>query len=237
MRGRAVRRLCVLAGALALGLASAPGASATITANVDGDVIRVEGGAEANTIEVFYALFSGELRFTDPAGAVSSATCTAAGNDIDCPTTVSTARIVFDTGGGEDTVEFLSAYTNFIGPFLATDFNGGASDDAFTAFGRGTLNGGAGRDDLTGGADGDAGNRILGGPGNDLLTDTEGNDTLNGGGGADRLIGGDDRDRYKGGAGRDRIRARDFTKDLGINCGPGRDRVRRDPFDPRPRSC
>ena len=227
----------LIAGLLLTALAAAPAASAAITANVDGDVIRVEGGPEENTIEVFYAVIAEELHFSDPAGVVGTPTCPDVGGELQCPVTATTARVSFTTGGGADTVEFLAAFRSFVGAALATDFDGGGGRDVFAAIGRGVLEGGPGADRLTGGADQEAANRLVGGSGNDRLTDTEGNDKLFGEGGADVLVGGDDRDRYNGGAGRDLIRARDFTKDLGINCGPGHDRVRRDPFDPRPRSC
>ena len=236
-RGVLGRRAGLVASGLVLALAAPTAASATITANVDGDVIRVEGGNEGNSIEVFYNLFTGELQFSDPAGVVGTATCPEGGGELQCPTTPTTARVSFETGGGEDTVEFLVSYTRFVGPFLATDFIGGPGNDTFSAFGRGTLDGGPGADRLLGGDHGDAGNRIRGGGGKDRLTDNEGSDKLFGEGGADVLVGGDDRDRYSGGAGKDLIRAKDFTKDLGIDCGSGRDRLRSDPFDPKPKSC
>ncbi len=222
-------------------LTAPPAASATITASVDGDVIQVQGGPEGNTIEVFYSPIAGELRFSDPAGVVGTPSCPQDGAELNCPVTDTTRRVEFVTGGGKDTVEFLISYRAFLGPALATDFDGGGGDDVFEAVGRGVLEGGAGRDRLTGGADTVDGsspdNRLRGGGGRDRLVDTEGNDKLSGGGGPDVLVGGDDRDRYNAGPGRDVVRARDFTKDLGINCGPGRDVLRSDPFDPRPRSC
>jgi hypothetical protein len=103
------------------------------------------------------------------------------------------------------------------------------------------INGGPGNDLLVGllGSD-----RLIGGPGKDRLFGLYGSDTMSGGSGADLLEGGDSildgtngRDRLFGGAGADRVRARDSTKDLRIDCGPGVDKFSRDKFDPQPSRC
>ncbi|HVF79549.1 MAG TPA: hypothetical protein VNA28_14730 [Solirubrobacteraceae bacterium] len=85
------------------------------------------------------------------------------------------------------------------------------------------LNGGPGGDELRGDlAEGVAGN---------------GNDTLRGGPGADRLCGGPGRDELDAGAGSDVVLSLDRVADR-IDCGAGRDLLRRDTHDPlRPASC
>jgi Ca2+-binding RTX toxin-like protein len=119
-----------------------------------------------------------------------------------------------------------------------------------------TLIGAAGDDTLVGNNGGDT---LLGLEGNDLIFGGEGRDLLMGWLGADKLFGGRDRDRVSGGpdndlvvgnhgadilkgkGGIDRLRARDHTRDLRINCGPGAnkaERAKRDKrLDPPARSC
>jgi Ca2+-binding RTX toxin-like protein len=119
-----------------------------------------------------------------------------------------------------------------------------------------TLVGGDGNDFLAGQGGGDT---LLGLVGDDLLSGGAGGDTARGFFGADRVLGGPDDDRLVGGAdndfvrgkqghdvmkgntGLDQIGAKDGTRDVKINCGPGsnsQEGAKRDKrLDPRPRSC
>jgi Ca2+-binding RTX toxin-like protein len=69
---------------------------------------------------------------------------------------------------------------------------------------------------------------ILGGAGSDLLI---------GAGGDDVLRGEDGRDTLLGGPGTDLLQAKDRRRDRRLDCGPGRDYVKRDGIDPEPRRC
>ncbi len=119
-----------------------------------------------------------------------------------------------------------------------------------------TLVGGNGNDILVGQGGNDS---LFGLLGDDLLSGGDGNDTARGYFGNDRVLGGPDGDRLIGGAdndfvrgktgidvmkgntGIDSINAKDGTRDLKINCGPGprsQEWAKRDKrLDPRPRSC
>ena len=119
-----------------------------------------------------------------------------------------------------------------------------------------TLIGGDGNDFLAGQGGGDS---LFGLLGDDFLSGGEGNDTARGYFGIDRVLGGPGNDRLIGGAdndvvrgkkgvdvmkgntGVDAINAKDGTRDVKINCGPGpgaQERAKRDKRkDPRARSC
>jgi len=75
----------------------------------------------------------------------------------------------------------------------------------------------------------------------DVLKGDAGDNALIGAAGNDRLKGKKGRDRLKGKGGIDVLLARDGTRDLGINCGPGNNRLERVKFDkgldPKPKSC
>src|SRR5262249_19457876 len=105
--------------------------------------------------------------------ALVNSGCTPAGGDFDC---TGIARIVIDTGDGDDVVTALTVTR----PITV---NGGA--------GAHQLRTGSGADVLTGG-DGD--DVLDAGPGNDTLDAGAGDDLLNGGTGADKLSGGADID-------------------------------------------
>jgi Ca2+-binding RTX toxin-like protein len=119
-----------------------------------------------------------------------------------------------------------------------------------------TLIGGDGNDLLAGQGGGDT---LFGLLGDDLLSGGDGDDTARGFFGNDRVLGGPDNDRLVGGADNDFVRgkkgrdvmkgntgidfigAKDGTRDVKINCGPGlnsQEAAKRDKrLDPRPRSC
>ena len=83
--------------------------------------------------------------------------------------------------------------------------------------------------------------RVKGTPFDDLLKGDAGDNALIGAAGNDRLKGKRGRDRLKGKGGIDVLLAKDGTRDLGINCGRGNNRLERAKFDkgldPRPKSC
>ena len=62
-------------------------------------------------------------------------------------------------------------------------------------------------------------------------------DVLIGNDGSNSFLGRQGRDIFRGLGGRDSVDARDGASDLLIDCGDGRDRLRRDAQDPRGRSC
>jgi Ca2+-binding RTX toxin-like protein len=168
------------------------------------------------------------------------------------------------TGSRRDTVHGdIEIVNGALGPdILLGDrsnetLNGGEGDDLlFGQRGNDGLNGDNGNDGLFGQGGRDT---LLGLLGDDLLsggasTDTArgffGNDRVLGGPDDDRLVGGPDNDFVrgkkghdvmKGNTGIDRIGAKDGTRDVKINCGPGpnsQEGAKRDKrLDPRPRSC
>jgi Ca2+-binding RTX toxin-like protein len=79
---------------------------------------------------------------------------------------------------------------------------------------------------------------LIGGDGNDELMGGIAMDTLKGGNGRDSLRGRLAADWYKGGRGSDTLQTLDGTRDGLIVCGEGgRDLLRADKLDPRPRRC
>jgi Ca2+-binding RTX toxin-like protein len=79
---------------------------------------------------------------------------------------------------------------------------------------------------------------LIGGDGNDELMGGIAMDTLKGGNGRDSLRGRLSPDWYKGGRGSDTLQTLDGARDGLIVCGEGgRDLLRADKLDPRPRRC
>jgi Ca2+-binding RTX toxin-like protein len=159
------------------------------------------------------------------------------GNTTTCGDTGTTAGVPNgSTGTGEDPVVLL-----------------GDLSDTFTSDNVGNLDvwGGPGNDTMMGGSrpilvgafDGEPGGTITstetfeGQAGNDVLKGFGQPDSLTGGPGNDVIDGGAGRDFLSGGGGNDFLNARDGQKDGGINCGAGKDRVKRDRIDPKPISC
>jgi hypothetical protein len=96
------------------------------------------------------------------------------------------------------------------------------------------LRGGSGPDELIG----HGGDDLIYGDG--FISGYGARDTLSGGGGGDQLDGGEGGDALLGGFGIDLLHARDHTRDLRLNCGPGDNRLEkafRDPQDPAARRC
>jgi Ca2+-binding RTX toxin-like protein len=110
---------------------------------------------------------------------------------------------------------------------------GGPGNDTMTA-GAGVTElhmlGGDGNDRLTGN---DRANELVGDAGDDVLNGAAGDDTLAGGDGNDTLDGGTGVDLLTGDGGNDTLYARDATVDFAVHGGPGTDRARVDPNDPR----
>jgi Ca2+-binding RTX toxin-like protein len=232
MRGVAVSRGALLA---LIALLALPGTAGAVThVSINSNFLRAfSDPGEKNELMIEFDISNGDLLVLDGAQGVSvAAPCVIVAGHAECPLApADTGRILARTGDRSDTVE-EGLLLSLVEPFLdALDFRptlfklGPGNDLAQLGQGRG---------------------RIVGGPGNDRMVGLEGPDTLIGGPGNDvldrrassasiRLNGG--RDRYLAGPGVDRIRARDFTRDVRISCGPGRDIVSRDRFDPRPSGC
>ena len=152
---------------------------------------------------------------------------------------------IIGAGAGNDVVVGGPGRNRILGEEGRDVLAGGNGDDKIV--------GGPGRDGLIGFGGDDL---IQGGPGADALFGFGGDDILQGGPGSDTLLGGRGDDRLLGGfkhdlleagkgvdvllgqRGQDRLLARDGIRDARINCGRGKkDRVERDRFDPRARSC
>jgi hypothetical protein len=152
---------------------------------------------------------------------------------------------IISAGGGNDVVAGGPGRNRILGEdgrdVLA---GGGAGDKLVGGGGRDGLIGFGGDDLIQGGQGADA---IFGFGGDDILQGGTGSDTLLGGRGDDRLLGGPKHDLLEAGkgvdvllgeTGRDRLLAKDGIRDRRIHCGPGkRERLERDRFDPRARSC
>ena len=221
--------------AAALAAAALPSAATAATnVSVTDNVVRaVSDPGEGNQIVVEFDAGSNEIHVFDLAqGITAAAPCVDGGGEADCPLSIGDhARIIVSAGDGDDIVGEGLLLT-LVEPYLATE----GFDPILEKLGPGNDRGQAGQ----------GSSRILGGPGNDRMFGLDGSDTLIGGPGNDvldrRLAGSSiepnaGRDRYIAGPGADKIRARDFTRDLRISCGPGGDRLSRDRFDPRPSGC
>lgn len=232
MRGSTISGVVLVALLVALAIPDiAPAATAV---RVTGNTVRASSDpGEANEINVDLDLPGGGVVVADDSeGVTVTPPCILSAGDAECPLGSVDTRVIVKAGNGNDTVTegiFLVAFAPFLksasAPPIVFDLGGG----------RDASQGGFGPD------------RIIGGTGNDLMIGLDGSDTLIGGPGNDFLdkpFGGGTlksnlgRDRYLGGPGADKIRARDFTRDIQINCGPGRDkRLGKDRFDPKPVGC
>jgi Ca2+-binding RTX toxin-like protein len=159
------------------------------------------------------------------------------GNTTACYDTGTSAGVpAGTTGTGEDPVVLLG---NLSDTFLSDNVGnlgvlGGPGDDTLVS---------GSRPMIFGGFEGEPGGILQseenfdGGTGDDLLKGFGQPDGLSGGPGNDVVDGGKGRDWLSGGSGNDFLDARDGQKDKGINCGAGKDRVKRDRIDPKPISC
>jgi hypothetical protein len=168
----------------------------TVSVNIVGSTMRVEGDDEANTIVIEYTKANG-LAVRGVADAFIA---------------VPIDRIEVYGHGGDDWIEFIcdldspklkfhvllsggDGNDTIIGSLRSETLVGGDGDDV--------LDGGAGNDQLFGGKGNDT---LIGGEGSDYLQGGDGDDFLWGGDGADYLDGGDGQDAFQGGPGRDRFR-------------------------------
>jgi Ca2+-binding RTX toxin-like protein len=215
---------------------------ATIGASQSFDVaipVTAGPGSIAGVNQIGTQFGGSNLRNTDPAGGIASATVTLGsgtvvvpGNDV---VRGSAAGTTISTGAGDDAVDG-GAGNDLI-------LLGDGNDCGQGGIGNDTLRGNAGNDSLYG----DTGPCVVGKAstsrfaaamsGNDRLVGGAGNDRLVGGPGADVLKGGSGTDTFVGGRGNDVIRARDHVRGERINCGAGRDIVYANKGDIVARNC
>jgi Ca2+-binding RTX toxin-like protein len=209
-------------------------AMAATHVSVNNNIVRaVSDQGENNQVIVDFNIDNGHIVVEDDVGGVAAVPpCAPVGSGVECPLGgANHAGVVVRPGDGRDLVGegLLMA---LVEPFL----NAQGFDPILEKLGPGNDRGQAGL----------GAGRIIGGPGNDRIVGFGGRDTLIGGPGNDVLDRqgtgstiepNEGRDRYLAGPGADKIRARDFTRDLRISCGPGRDVLSRDRFDPRPSGC
>jgi Ca2+-binding RTX toxin-like protein len=229
-------------------MAAAP-APAALTTSFEGSTLRVFSNVAEEENGVNAAFFDEGFAIVDSEAGTAAGFCGVDGDTInlgDCPFPPGEPDVVlFDLGGGTDSITVLDprlllfagqiqfraemgADTDRIASYAPIDAAMGPGDDrAITVYGS---------------------NRLQGGPGNDRLEPGGGDDTVDGGPGNDRVWGdfqpgedefdaGDGSDKLGGGGGRDKVGAKDKTKDRKIDCGGGNDSVKRDRFDPKPKSC
>jgi Ca2+-binding RTX toxin-like protein len=134
---------------------------------------------------------------------------------------------VFNGDRGFDTVSYADHLAAGVLVTIGSPFNDGNTSDA----------------GVTGALDSVASTveRVKGSFFADVLKGDAGDNALIGAAGDDRLKGKQGRDRLKGKGGNDVLLAKDGSPDLGINCGPGNNRLERAKFDmgldPKPKSC
>ncbi len=233
MRGAAVS-WGTLVALLALAAALPATAAAVTHVSVNSNTVRaVSDPNERNEIRIDFDINSSHILVEDGVEGVAVAPpCVIAVSHADCPLGGGGAvRIIARSGNGRDTIEEGLLLALIEPVFAAEGFPptlfdlGPGNDFGQTGLGAGRIIGGPGNDRMIGLEGPDT---LIGGPGNDVLDRQASEGTLEFSGG---------RDRYLGGPGADKIRARDFTRDLRIDCGRGRDRLSRDRFDPRPSRC
>jgi Ca2+-binding RTX toxin-like protein len=151
------------------------------------------------------------------------------------PGTAGPDRFLGSSGGdrmvglaGNDLMDGLAGNDCLYGGDGNDTMRGGDGNDRLSAgAGNDTADGAAGSDSVYGSAGRDY---LLGRDGNDLLSAGDGNDRVSGGAGRDRILAGKGRDTVTAGDGNDVIDVRDGSRDV-VNCGAGRDTVRRDSKD------
>lgn len=217
--------------ALSAALAVPATASAVTAVQESGSIVRaISDPGEANHVRVDIDTGTGDATVEDSEGITVTPPCVLVLGEAHCPFLGGSRRFIVQSGDRGDTVSeglTLIVFGALLDPppYPIIFDLGRGNDTAIGGFGPDQISGGTGNDRMVG-FDGD--DRIFGGPGSDLLDKPLGalSSGLNGG-----------RDSYWAGPGADTIRARDFTRDIRISCGSGRDNLRRDRFDPRPRRC
>ncbi len=197
----------MLAAAVAVVLAAAPGAGATTVQLVDRappevDKLIVNGSMKRNEVGVRYDADSGSYLIADADEPVAGMGCTWVSRHAESCETTPDAELEISGQEGRDWIEVAGGE-----PKLGARIDGGKGKDV--------LRGGSGPDDLVG---------------------SGGHDKIRGRGGADRLtdFGGD---WYYGGRGRDVLYALNEERDRRIDCGVGEDQAVVDAKDPEPRDC
>lgn len=157
----------------------------TVTANLNGDTLLIQGDRYNNFIQIDFVC-------TEKEEAPWAVTVRNQGGVIGTFEFDDTKRILVNASSGNDVV--------IINNDLDYDWQDGENRQHFAKAISATLNGGDGNDYLIGGG----GNDILnGGNGSDTLQGMDGRDSLSGGAGADQLMGGGGDDVLYGGAGND----------------------------------
>jgi Ca2+-binding RTX toxin-like protein len=166
--------------------------------------------------------------FAPPNTSLNFSTITINGSSsddiVDISGLTSEHRIVFNTGGGNDTL---------VGPQRSQDVINRTTNESFNIVGTGdgdTISGSDDKEHLSGGSGDD---NLNSGGGDDLLEGGSGRDKMNGGSGSDHASGGegddtfvstdgDGNDWYLGGSGSDRYDASSLTSAVTINLLKGR---------------
>ncbi|CAN5529377.1 hypothetical protein BH10ACT11_BH10ACT11_02630 [soil metagenome] len=232
--------LVVLAATCALGVPAT--ASAALSTSTFDDTVTIfsDSPSEKNAATIQLDDDLG-LVFTDQDAGVSPGSCPVVGDKIACDLN-DIKHLRVELGGGNDTFAIFDA--RLIGLPRIRLITGSGNDNIFS-FAPVDVSLGPGNDTAELGpvadkADGGGGNdTIIGSAGDDLLKGGSGNDTLDGGtsGNSSGFGKSDGVDTFIGGPGKDKILAKDLTKDKKIDCGSGKDKAKRDSFDPKPKSC
>ncbi len=219
--------LLALFAALAMP-ATAPAATAV---QANGSTVRaISDPGEANHIRVDLDIDTAAATVEDSEGITVTPPCVLVMGSAQCPFFGGERRFIVQSGDRNDIVSeglVLIVFGSLLDPQpspVILDLGRG-NDTATGGFGPDQISGGTGNDRMIGF---DGPDKLFGGPGNDALDKPLGGPStgLNAG-----------RDSYWAGPGADRIRAKDFTRDIRISCGTGRDNLKRDRFDPNPSRC
>lgn len=235
-----------MAASAALGLALVSSSAASLTTSLVDRELRLSSNVPNEVNRVVAEFGPDGVAFADLQAGVSAGVCPVNGSAIVCGSVLNNVeRFRFDLRGGRDQLSMVDPRLLFL-PRVRV-FTGTQDDRVFTPFTRlRLLSLGSGDDlaqtsllaDTVHGGDGD--DHLEPGPGDDVVRGDSGNDVVRGGWRGDlaRAFGrSDGRDKLLAGDGRDKVLAKDFTKDGKIDCGGGRDTLRRDRFDPADRHC
>jgi RTX calcium-binding nonapeptide repeat (4 copies) len=245
VRGRFPRFAIGVAASAALSLGFASASSAALTTALIDDELRISSDAPNEVNHAIMEVGNDQLEFVDQEAGVSAGACPVNGSAIVCGNVLNgVERFRFDLRGGND--RLLIFDPRFIAFPTIKVFLGDGNDQITSLFAPVAASLGPGDDvaqtsflaDKIRGNGGD--DELLPGPGDDLVRGGSGDDLVRGGWDEDfgLPIGrSDGRDKLLAGNGKDKVLAKDFTKDRRIDCGGGRDTVRRDRFDPAGRHC
>ncbi len=235
----------MVAASAALGLGFASSSSAALTTALIDDELRISSDVPNEVNRASAEIDDDGLVFRDSKAGVSAGVCPVSGDAIVCGNVFNgVERFRFDLGGGND--QFLIFDPRLISLPGVRVFMGTGKDQVSSLFTPLSVALGPGDDfaqtsllaDKVRGGDGS--DRLEPGPGDDLVSGDSGDDLIRGGWRGDlaRAFGrSDGRDKLLAGDGKDKVLAKDFTKDKKIDCGGGRDTLRRDRFDPAGKHC